>query len=65
MCFSDNFPVIYDFSLAIHTGVTSFRKFFFWVLASGPRSMAIGPLLSTYTTVVQNFACATDYSYVQ
>jgi len=35
------------------------------VLASGPRTIASGPLLSKFITVAQNFSYATEYTYVK
>jgi len=45
--------------------LTIVSQVFFRVLASGPRTMASGPLLSKFTTVAQNFSYATDYNYVK
>jgi len=35
------------------------------VLASGPLTVASGPLLSKFTTLAQTFGYTTDYSYVK
>jgi len=35
------------------------------VWASGPRTVASGPLLAKFTTLAQTFTYATDYSYAK
>jgi len=62
--FSDYFPVIQGFSLAIHIRIHHDFSSFFWVLAGGPRAVGSGPLLSKFTTLAQTFCYATDYSCV-
>jgi len=53
MYFSDYFPVIQDFSLAIHIRIHNRFSSFFPLFVGGPRTMA-RPLLSKFTTLAQN-----------
>jgi len=57
--------VIKGFSLAIHIRIHHQFSLFFCMLASGPRTVASGPILSKFTTLAQIFSYATDYSYVK